>query len=206
MYMKCELGCLKQAFIILQKGKAGKMYKLENWQKNAETLDSYFCCEAVRGREYVLRLTTGADPVLAIAKFAHDNGIKYGKVHAPFMGAFSTTKYLMWAPNTEEPKNWHTEVIATCDHVCSICALGGMIGIRPKKLGGEESFVAMHFVAGASWETAIFGGHLEVGTRVAGTFQLFVTELLNIEALKPVDLYNEEFTWPQNWYKNIKEL
>ena len=177
---------------------------MERWQQDAESYDSYFCCETKRGREFILRLTTGADPVLAIAKFAEDHNILYGKVHAPFMGAFRKTRYLMWVPNLQNPDEWHSESVAENNHLASICALGGLISRRPTVNGGEESFVAMHFVAGASWDSAVFGGHLETGTEVAGTFQLFVTELLDIEALKPEDLYNEEFTWPQNWYKNTK--
>ena len=178
---------------------------MEIWQKDSIRKDSFFSCEARRGREFIIRLTTGADPVLAIAKFAEKNNVKYGKVHAPFMGAFRKTRYLMWVPNLANPEEWHSETIAENNHLSSICALGGMIGRRPTPEGGEEAFVAMHFVAGASWDSATFGGHLEMGTEVAGTFQVFVTELLDIEVLKPIDLYNEEYTWPQNWYRNTKE-
>lgn len=178
---------------------------MKDWQKDAKNSSDYHCCETKRGREFIIRLTTGADPVKAIARFAEEQGVRYGKVHAPFMGAFRKTRYLMWVPNTKNAQEWHCETVAESNSLSSICALGGMIGVRPTREGGEESFVAMHFVVGASWDSAVFGGHLEEGTEVAGTFQVFVTELLDIEALKPDDLYDEEFTWPQNWYKNIKE-
>ena len=47
----------------------------EIWERDAETPDEYHCVEAIRGREFIIRLTTGADVFLAIQKFAIDNNI-----------------------------------------------------------------------------------------------------------------------------------
>ena len=69
-----------------------------------------------------------------------------------------------------------------------------MIGQRPTDEGGEERFVAMHFVAGGACDTGTIAGHLLEGTRVKGCMQVFVTELLAIEVLKPVDVFGEAYT------------
>lgn len=179
--------------------------KPEAWELPAVTPLDYHCCEAKRGREFILRLTTGADPNLAIAKFAEEKKIRYGKVHATFMGAFRPLKYLVWAPDHDDPSNWHKEAVATAENVTMLCAIGGMIGIRKTKAGPEESFVAMHFVAGGAWDVpGCVGGHLADGTRVLGVMQVFITELLGIEYQSPaLDPYGEADTFPENWYKQI---
>jgi len=160
----------------------------KNWQMDASHPAEYHACETRRGREFIVRMTTGADPVLAIEKFAKEHNIRFGKVHATFMGAFKPCKYNVWTPNTENPE---------------LCSIGGMIGQRPDGKGGEEPFVAMHFVAGGAWDTAIFGGHMMKGTKVFGCMQVFVTELLDIDVLVPVDEFGIAYTFPENWYKNI---
>ena len=33
--------------------------------------------------------------------------------------------------------------------------------------------------------------------------QVFVTEMLDIDVLKPVDVFGEEYTLPENFYQNI---
>ena len=58
----------------------------EIWERDAETPDEYHSVEAIRGREFIIRLTTGADVFLAIQKFAIDNNIEFAKIHAAFMG------------------------------------------------------------------------------------------------------------------------
>ena len=56
------------------------------WQRDAVKDTEFHCCEARRGREFIVRMNTGADPVKAIAAFADANHIRFGKVHATFMG------------------------------------------------------------------------------------------------------------------------
>jgi hypothetical protein len=41
------------------------------------------------------------------------------------------------------------------------------------------------------------------GTVIKGCMQVFVTELLDIEILSPVDIFEEGYTFPENFYKNI---
>ena len=81
--------------------------KLPAWQLDATTPDEYHCCEMRRGREFLVRMMTGADPSLAIARFAKENNIRFGKVHATFMGGFQPCKYFVWIPDYKNPDNWH---------------------------------------------------------------------------------------------------
>ncbi|HNY93682.1 MAG TPA: hypothetical protein PKJ88_03170, partial [Flexilinea sp.] len=108
-----------------------------------------------------------------------------------------------WVPDIAHPDNWHLEGEAINTNLTMLCAIGGMIGQRPTDDGGEEPFVAMHFVAGGAWDTGTIAGHLLEGTRVKGCMQVFVTELLDIEVLKPVDVFGEAYTHPENFYKNV---
>jgi len=148
-------------------------------------------------------MMTGSDPVLAIQKFAKEQNIRFGKVHATFMGGFQPCHYYVWVPDIAHPDNWHLEGEAINTNLTMLCAIGGMIGQRPTDDGGEEPFVAMHFVAGGAWDTGTIAGHLLEGTRVKGCMQVFVTELLDIEVLKPVDVFGEAYTHPENFYKNV---
>lgn len=177
---------------------------MHDWEKDAVNPNEYHSCEAARGREFIIRLTTGADPLLAIRQFAIDNDIKFGKIHSTFMGAFQPTRYDKWVPNVHDPDDWHQEIAATNHNLAMLCAIGGMISQRPKKDGTDETFVAMHFAAGGAWDTAMFGGHLEEGTRVKGVMCVFVTELLDIEVeyqanVKPGDRF------PENFYISTKK-
>ncbi len=178
--------------------------EVESWQKDAATPDEYHLCEMTRGREFLIRMMTGADPVLAIEKFAKDNNIRFGKVHATFMGAFKPTKYMVWAPDARDLNNWHHEAVATNDNLSMLLSVSGMIGERPAKDGGAEPFVAMHFVAGGAWDTVAFGGHMVEGTKIVGCMQVFITELVDIDVLSPVDEYGEAYTFPENFYKSTK--
>lgn len=177
--------------------------ELPEWQQDATSVDQFHCCETRRGREFIIRLMTGADPVLAIQNFARQKNIRFGKVHATFMGGFQPCRYYVWVPDVNDPENWHLEGEATNANLTMLAAIGGMIGPRPTKDGGEEPFVAMHFVAGGAWDTGTISGHLLEGTRVKGCMQCFVTELLDIDVLKPVDVFGEAYTHPENFYKNI---
>lgn len=179
--------------------------ELHDWQKPAAFKEQYHFCEMTRGREFLIRMNTGADPVLAIERFAKENKIRFGKVHATFMGAFKPCKYFVWAPDTTNPDNWHNESVAVNHNLSMLCAVGGMIGVRPSKDGGEEPFVAMHFVSGGAWDTGTFGGHIVEGTTVVGCMQVFITELVDIDVLHPVDEYGEAYSFPENFYKSTKK-
>ena len=180
------------------------MKEKHKWELDAKKPNEYHSCETTRGREFILRLTTGADPLLAIRQFAIDHGIKFGKVHASFMGAFQPTHYDKWVPNVNDLNDWQKEITAINTNLSMLCSISGMISQRPTKDGGEETFVAMHFVSGGAWDTATFGGHLEEGTRVKGVMCAFVTELLDIEVeyqanVKPGDRF------PENFYVSTKD-
>ena len=103
----------------------------EIWERDAETPDEYHSVEAIRGREFILRLTTGADVFLAIQKFAIDHGLEFAKIHAAFMGGLQPTKYLVWAPDTTNPDNWHKEAVATTANLSMVLAFSGMFHTRP---------------------------------------------------------------------------
>lgn len=178
--------------------------KKNPWELPAKTPEDYFFVEAGRGREFVVRLPDGADPVKAIAKFAADNGIRFGKVHAAYMGAFRPAKYLVWAPDTKDPENWHHEEVATVENLSMLLACAGMIGIKKNYKGEEESFVALHFVSGGAWDTATFGGHLFEGTKIAGVMAFFITEITGIDVIPPtMEEGQEEDGFPENWYKSL---
>ena len=101
--------------------------KFPAWQLDATTPDEYHCCEMTRGREFLVRMMTGADPSLAIARFAKENNIRFGKVHATFMGGFQPCKYDKWTIDTVNPENWYCEREAVCQNLTMISAVGGMI-------------------------------------------------------------------------------
>jgi len=180
--------------------------KLPAWQLDATTPDEYHCCEMRRGREFLVRMMTGADPSLAIARFAKENNIRFGKVHATFMGGFQPCKYFVWIPDYKNPDNWHREGVAVNTNLTMLTSIGGMIGQRPIRGSDEtEPFVAMHFVAGGGWDAPTITGHLVEGTLVKGCMQVFITELLDVEALAPVDVFHEAYSYPENFYYNTKK-
>ena len=175
------------------------------WEMDAATPADYHVVEARRGREFILRLTTGADVWLATQKFAQDYGIRFAKVHAAFMGGLQPTRFLMWAPNTQDPGNWHNESEATIQNLSMILSMSGIIHPRFRK-GKEEPFPAIHFVIGGAWNVPTIGGHLLDGSIVKGVCEVFITEILGIEVLYPQGKlpspHAEEF--PENWYKAAK--
>ncbi len=171
------------------------------WEMPAKTPEDYFCVKAGRGREFLVRLPDGADPLKAISKFASDKGIRFGKVHAAWMGAFRPAKYLVWAPDTKNPENWHNEEIATVENLSMLLSCAGMIGVKQNYQGEEESFVALHFVSGGAWDCAPFGGHLFEGTKIAGVMAFYVTEITEIDVIPPT--VEDADGFPENWYKEI---
>lgn len=182
--------------------------EMQDWQKPAVSETDFHCVEATRGREFVVRLTTGADPVKALKHFAEEKHIRFGKIHAAFMGGFDPLRYDVWTYDARDPDNRSFEATATHRNITMLCAMGGMIGIRPDGKGGEESFVAAHVVAGGGWDTGTVAGHLEEGTKVFGVMQVFVTEILDIDVIYPCQLYQDDAAfdkYPENWYRSTKE-
>ena len=179
--------------------------ELHAWQKPATSTKDYHMVEATRGREFIVRMMSGADPLEALAEFAKENNVRFGKVHACFMGGFQPCKYFVWIPDYADPDNWHREGVAVNTNLTMLTAIGGMIGQRPVRgSDATEPFVAMHFVAGAGWDAPTITGHLVEGTLVKGCMQVFVTELLDVEALAPVDIFHEAYSYPENFYINTK--
>jgi predicted DNA-binding protein with PD1-like motif len=175
----------------------------ENWELDASKPTEYHLVEAKRGREFILRLTTGADVYLAIQQFAKDHDIRFAKIHCAFMGGLQPAKFLMWSPDTADPSNWHNESKATIANQSMILSMSGVIHPRIMK-GVEEPFPAIHFVTGGAWDVPTIGGHLEEGTIVKGVCEVFITEILGIDVLLPSDYDPASDTAPESWYKEIK--
>jgi len=89
----------------------------DSWEREATHPAEYHSVECDRGREFIIRLTTGADVYKAIQQFAKDKGIKFGKIHAAFMGGFSPAKMFMWCPDPHDPDNWHNESAASFENL-----------------------------------------------------------------------------------------
>ncbi|MCR4433843.1 MAG: DNA-binding protein [Caldiserica bacterium] len=178
----------------------------DSWELDAQRPDDYHAVECKRGREFILRLTTGADVFLAIQKFARDHNIMYAKIHAAFMGGLQPARFLVWTPDSQNPENWHHETPAVVQNLSMILAIGGMIHPRPGKDGNPEPFPAIHFVAGGAWDCPTFGGHLEQGSIVKGVLECFITEIEGIEVLYPTSWLKGERTdeYPENWYREVK--
>ena len=174
----------------------------ESWEKDASKLNEYHSVEAKRGREFILRLTTGADVYLALQQFAVEHGIRFGKIHAAFMGGLQPAKFLMWAPDTQNPDNWHNESEVTIQNQSMILSMSGVIHPRIMK-GEEEPFPAIHFVTGGAWDVPPIGGHLNEGTIVKGVLEIFITEILGIDVLLPSGYDPESDEAPESWYKEI---
>lgn len=177
----------------------------EKWEQDASHPAEYHVVEAQRGREFIIRMTTGADVVVALQKFAQDHDIRFAKVHAVFMGGLQPTRYLIWAPDTKDPENWHNESPATVENLTMVLSMSGIIHPRPVTGGGEEPFAAIHFVVGGGWDAPTVGGHLLEGSIVKGVVEVFITEILGIDVLYPteelIDPHAEEF--PENWYQEV---
>lgn len=171
----------------------------EKWEMDASDPAEYHVIEAKSGREFILRLTTGADVYLAIQKFAVDHQIRFAKIHAAFMGGFEPAVFDVWVPDTQDASIWHRERAARVDNLSMLLAMGGMIHPRPVPGAHdkEEPFPAIHFVVGGAWNVPCTGGHLLEGTKVKGVMEVFITEILGIEVLYP---QNAEEEAPENWY------
>jgi predicted DNA-binding protein with PD1-like motif len=172
------------------------------WEKDATHPAEYHYVECQRGREFIIRLTTGADVYKAIQQFAKDKGIKFGKIHAAFMGGFSPARMYVWVPDTENPENWHMEKPAQYDNLSMLISMSGMIHTRIKD-GKYEPFPAIHYVIGGAWDVPTVGGHLTEGSIVKGVVEVFITEILGIEELLPSDYDPASDGAPEEWYKEV---
>jgi len=112
----------------------------EAWTRDAQSLTEYHAVQYKPGREYILRMTTGADVWLAIQQFAIDNSIRFAKIHAAFMGGLQPARFLVWAPDTSDPSNWHHEEAMEIANLSMILAIGGIIHVRQLD-GREEPFL-----------------------------------------------------------------
>jgi len=106
-------------------------------------------------------------------------------------------------PNLQDPSNWATEAPAIEHNLVMILSLSGMVHPRPDGHGGFEPFPALHFVAGAAWNAPTIGGHLEPGSIVKGTFECFITELGDLELLRPTEGSFGDEQYPRNWYRSL---
>lgn len=174
----------------------------DTWEREAAHPAEYHSVECRRGREYIVRMTTGADVYKAIQRFAKDEGIRFGKIHAAFMGGFSPAKMYMWCPDPHDPANWHNESAASYENLSMLVAMSGMIHTRLVD-GEPEPFPAIHYVVGGAWDVPTVGGHLAEGTIVKGVVEVFVTEILGIEELLPSGYDPETDGAPEEWYREV---
>jgi len=173
----------------------------QKWEMDASNPSEYHVVEAQRGREFIIRMTTGADVYKGIQKFAIDHKIRFAKIHAAFMGGLQPAKFLVWAPDTRDLKNWHNESVMTIENQSMILSMGGII--HPRMMGGkEEPFPAIHFVMGGAWDVPTLGGHLVEGSIVKGVCEVFITEIKGIDVLLPEKSVVEEA--PESWYREVK--
>jgi len=170
------------------------------WVHNAQTPTEYHVVCVQPAREFILRMTTGADLWLALQRFAVDHEIRFAKIHAAFMGGLQPARFLVWAPDTNDPNNWHHEEPMEIANLSMILAMGGMIHVRQVD-GHEEPFPAIHFVTGGAWDVSTIGGHLLEGSIVKGAFEVFITEIGGIDVLYGPPGPNN---FPENWYREIE--
>jgi predicted DNA-binding protein with PD1-like motif len=176
----------------------------QKWETDASNPSEYHVVKVRRGREFILRLTTGADVVLAIQKFAQDHKIRFAKIHAAFMGGLQPARFLIWAPDTKDPTNWHNESPATVQNLSMILAMGGMISVRQEN-GRDLPFAPIHFVTGGAWNVSTMGGHLLEGSIVKGVCEVFITEILGIDLSPPTEKLTDPNAkgYPENWFTEI---
>ena len=173
------------------------------WERDASHPAEYHSVECRRGREFILRMTTGADVYEAIQQFAKDKDIKFGKIHAAFMGGFSPARMYVWCPDPHDPDNWHNESCASYENLSMLVSMSGMIHTRLVD-GEPEPFPAIHYVVGGAWDVPTVGGHLAEGTTVKGVVEVFVTEILGIEELLPSGYDPETDGAPEEWYRELE--
>lgn len=174
------------------------------WQRPSDEIDDFLSCEFSVGRQFMVRLTDGADPVIALANFAKKKNIRFANVHNCSHGTMNPTRYNIWIYDYNDPEHWNLEGPAVNNNNTMLCALSGMISMRPDGKGGEEPFAAVHFVSGGCWDSGTICGHLLEGSRVRGTWQVVVSEVLGVEQLNPNDFMGPDYKFPPNWFRELK--
>lgn len=173
----------------------------EKWQLDASDPCEYHYVEARRGREFLLRMTTGTDIIMALTQFGMDKDIRFAKVHAAFMGGLQPAILKVWTPDPRDPSNWHTEMPATIHNLSMILSMSGMISIRSDGKT-EKPYAVAHIVIGGGWDVPTIGGHLMEGSIVKGVLEVFITELLDIDVI--VSPFKDQMRGSENWYKEVK--
>jgi predicted DNA-binding protein with PD1-like motif len=173
------------------------------WERPAVKPEDYHSVEARRGREFIVRMTTGTDVFKALQQFAKDKKIRFGKIHAAFMGGFAPAKMYMWTPDNKDRTNWHNETAASFENLSMLISMSGMIHTRIVN-GKSEPFPAIHYAIGGAWDVPTVGGHLTEGTIVRGVVEVFVTEILGIDELLPSNYDPAKDGAPEEWYKETK--
>lgn len=134
-----------------------KIRQKDSWEREAVHPAEYHSVEAKRGREFIVRMTTGADVYKSLQQFAKDKKIRFGKIHAAFMGGFSPAKMYFWTPNNKDPANWHSETCTSFDNLSMLISMNGMIHTRIVD-GKPEPFPAIHYAIGGGWNVPTVGG------------------------------------------------
>ncbi len=157
----------------------------------------YQAVQCSKGREWLLRITTGNDVYESIQQFAKDNQIRFAQVHTAFMGGFEPARMMIWTPDSQDPDNWHHETAMDVQNLTMLLSMSGFIHLRKLDDGKDEPFPAIHYIVGAAWNAPITGGHLIQGTIAKGNLEVFITEILGIDS-KHED--NVNIHAPENWY------
>ena len=173
----------------------------QTWERDASHPCEYHHVEVKRGREFILRLTTGTDIIKALTQFGIDKKIRFAKVHAAFMGGLQPAIFKVWTPDPQDPSNWHTEMPATIHNLSMILSMSGMISIRSDG-HTEKPYSVAHIVIGGGWDVPTIGGHLMEGSIVKGVVEVFITELLNIDVI--VSPFKDHMRGSENWYREVK--
>ena len=171
----------------------------DSWRVPAQDPSDYHKVEVHEGRKFIIRLNTGADVNLALAKFAKDYDIMFARIHCSFQGGFQPARVMFWTPNTADPEKWDEETTATFHNLSMGMQMSGVIRPRIYK-GKAEPSAAIHYTIGGSWEVPTVGGHLADGTIVKGVCSVFVTELLGIKERLPASYDPTSETSPPVWF------
>jgi predicted DNA-binding protein with PD1-like motif len=168
------------------------------WWEDDPTSEGFYAVEAKTGREFILRIQSGAFVVPTIQKFAKKYNIKVAKIHAAYMGCFKPAKYSMYIPVVEgEGPTKKVVDIKTAptveENINQVLSMSGVIQPNPR---GDDPIVKIHFVTGGSWDVPTTGGHLYPESKAWGLIHVFVTELLGLEL---IDNKGQN----EDWFKEV---
>jgi predicted DNA-binding protein with PD1-like motif len=168
------------------------------WWEDDPTSEGFYAVEAKTGREFILRIQSGADVVPTIQKFAKKHNIKVAKIHAAYMGAFHPAKFSMYIPVVEgEGVTKKVVDFKTApsieENLNQVLSMSGIIQPNPR---GGDPVVKIHFITGGAWDVPTTGGHLYPGSIAWGLIHVFITELLGLEL---IDNKGQN----EDWFKEI---